>query len=285
MIKVILLAAILLYSTSSSQMIEGGWVILPDFDYNIYKETGKRISNWELNRDMKNVVLNQETIVEIEAKNGLLFASSLKNGQLILAIDKYMRSEGELYTIMYSIDVKSKAILKKERLNTINTYKDSDLEFSLIGDEKAPIMQYTWKGKTHKVIFPTEINKSQARDAHYYVSKNGYIVFDVANLSLYVFSMDKKKITKISNINYPGNHYIKGFYFPFNEYVIFLPLQTSPKKVFLYRYAEEVFYITRYQEIDNKTKDTIYSNIKNGNTYEQFLPLTKVENMDFLNLF
>jgi len=273
--KTAIIAAILLYGIGSSQIPEGYWIEFPDYDYNLYKETGKWISNWELNRDKKDVLLNGEVIAEIDARKAVPFASSLKNGLLTLAVNKYMYDEGELYTIMYTIDVKSKTVIKKERLNTISTYKDSDLEFSVIGDEKSPVMQYTWKGKTHKVIFPEKVSKDQIFD--FYVTGNGYIVFNVSKQRLYVFSMDKKKFTKIGHLDFSCNCDIKSFYLPLNEYVIYLPQQGSSKKVFLYRYAEDAFYITRYQEIDKKTKDTIYSNIKNGNTYEQFLPLTKVE--------
>jgi hypothetical protein len=91
--------------------------------------------------------------------------------------------------------------------------------------------------------------------------------------------MDKNKLTNLGRFTY--RCYIPDFYIPLNEYVIFSPTENlKVSGVYLYRYVENELYATRYQRLSFKTRDTIVLNIKNGNTYEQFLPLTRIENID-----
>jgi len=281
--KIILLVTSLLYSIGISQMLEDGFVSFRDsYDKNIFKKTGEVI----FNEGMKEIRFNKEVIATIEnASNSNLFAYSLKNRQLKLAVN--MHKEG--YAIMYTIDMESKAVKKKERLDTKNTYKDSDLELSIIGrlyDTNSVVMQYTWKGKTNKIILPAEMKRAFGGENQIYISKNGYIVTcqysDPANL--YIFSMDKKKFTDLGRLKHTS--YSSDFYIPLNEYVIYYPQQNfTTNKIYLYRYVEEELYATRYQKANSDTKDTIISNMRKGNTYEQFLPLTKVENIDSLGLY
>lgn len=260
------------------------WVRLSDYDYDIYKETGKAI----FNGDMKDVVFNDEAIAKIEARNGDIFADSFKNGLVTLAVQMSRYGYGKPYTMMYTIDVKSKTIVKEEQLKTIHTYKDSNLEFSIIWkNDTNAVMQYTWKGKRHKVTLPS-------RESHQYFPiqvfydgfGNAHLVLNVSASALYVFSVAKKKLTWLGyfRISCCRDY---DYYFPLNEYVIYYPSQGDPWQkptgnVFLYRYAEDALYITRYRKVNREIIDSIHSNIENGNTYEQFLPLTKVENMDSL---
>jgi len=274
--KTILWTTILLYGAGISEIPKDGVVSFIDFDYNVYKKTGEIVHS----KEDKDVLFNDEVVATIEGDD--IFAYSIKNGQLILAVNVY---RGERHVIMYTIDIESKSIKKKERLNTMkNAYKTPDLEFSIIGnldkDTSTTVIQYTWRGKTNKVILPIE--KKYAFKSENYISENGHIVSGGHSGDLYVFSMDKKKFSNLGNFIFFGFSYY--FYIPLNEYVIYLPKRNfGSLKIYLYNYANEIlYYTTRYKKITRNTRDTIELNIKNGDIYEQFFPLTKVENKDSL---
>ncbi|MDR1811853.1 MAG: hypothetical protein LBQ87_03425 [Candidatus Fibromonas sp.] len=284
--KTILLATILLYSVGVPQMPKDGLVSFgSSYNRDIFKETGDII----FNHGMIDVTFNDEVIATIESERNP-FAYSLKNGQLMVAIYKANRIKDTLwerYTIMYTIDIESKTVKKAERLNAKYTYKDSDLELSLIGDFKYTvkdtskmIIQYTWKGKTNKVVLSEEEKNVLTEVITPYISESGSLVA-CYHSGLYVFSMDKKKFTHLGRFFFSSH---SNFCIPLKEYVIYYPWEglSTDSKVYLYRYAEEELYVTRYQKniVRDKTKDTIISNIKSGNIYEQFLPLTRVENID-----
>jgi len=284
--KIILVATILLYNIGVSQIPKEGLVSFSaSYDHNIYKETGKI----KFNKGMKDVYVNKEVIATIEGD--AVFAYSLKNGQLTLAVNKTNKDKGQQYIIMYTIDMENNVVKKKDRLNMKYAYKDSNLELSIIGDfydrnadtddlydTNAVIMQYTWKGKTDRIILPAEMKLAFSEEN--YISKSGHIVSNVSYGNVYVFSMDKKKFTNIGRFRQILRSSL-DIYIPLNEYVIFSsPENFTANKVYLYRYVEEELYTTRYQKINHKTQDSIISNIKNRNIYEQFLPLTRVENID-----
>jgi hypothetical protein len=55
-------------------------------------------------------------------------------------------------------------------------------------------------------------------------------------------------------------------------------LETLPN-IYIYRYAEEELYATRYQGVVEELED-IDASMRHGNIYEQFLPLTRIVNVD-----
>jgi len=272
--KTAIIAAILLYGIGVSEIPKDGFVSFkPSYDEDIFKQTGR--IKFTKGMDVK---LNGELITTVDDNGQTLFAYSLKNKQLTLAFE-VIKAYEEPYTIMYTIDIENKKIKNEERLNKKYTYKDSDLELSIIGnfhDTNTAVMQYTWKGKTDKIVLSAEMKTIYK----IYISKNGYLVcrnYDGLSSSLYVFSMDKKKFTNIGRFT----HESFDFYVPLNEYIIYVPYQNfTEDKFYLYRYAEEELYATRYQKANSETKDTIISNMRKGNIYEQFFPLTRVENID-----
>jgi hypothetical protein len=296
-------------SVNFSQTPKEGKVSFRDsYDENIYKETGEIV----FNKGMKDVKLNDELLATVEGSG--LFAYSIKNGQLTLSVYKYRYIELEKqytkYTTMYTIDIENKTIKEEERLDSLHIYKDSDLDISIIGqlydyesyfsgeDTSTAIMQYTWKGKANEVILSAE-EKWLLTENEIYISEKGYLAV-CSNGGLRVFDMDKKKFIYLGWFESGNSSCSSNFCIPLNEYVIYSPEQNSkPKKVYLYRYAEEELYATRYPKILtqyanlpmdrkdvciykmlNETKDTVISNMKRGNIYEQFLPLTRVENID-----
>jgi hypothetical protein len=140
--KTILLATILLYSIGVPQMPKYGLVSFgSSYNRDIFKETGEII----FNHGMRDVIFNDEVIATIENEK-IPFAYSLKNGQLMLAVNGSNRINDTLreqYTIMYTIDIESKTVKKVERLNAEYTHKDSnrklsykdpDLELSINGN-------------------------------------------------------------------------------------------------------------------------------------------------------
>jgi len=271
--KTIVWLAILLCGTSVSKTPEYGYVEIYD------------------KGEISEIEFNDEVVATIKSDNGkiscYIFAYSIKNEQLSMAVKVYEEDKRRHYTIMYIINLKNKTIVKEERLAE-NTYKDSDFEFSITLDtnsRRATIIRYTRKGKKHEVLLPIE--KSYATSATYYISKNGHIVIHDDD-RLYVFSADKKKFTDLGEVSYnniPGFinfDFEYGWYIPFNEYVIYSPEHTNKHNmtVYLYRYAEDALYATRYKKTSLIAKDTIERNIKNGNIYEQFLPLTRIKNID-----
>ncbi|MDR0517944.1 MAG: hypothetical protein LBH25_12970 [Fibromonadaceae bacterium] len=293
--KTILLAAILLFSACVSKMPEGGAPSATRIGEKSVEPSGSVLFEGTLE---KRVIFNGEVVTTIEGS--WILAYSLENGLLRVAIEK-IRKDFNTNT-MYTIDMESKTIIKEERLDTHSTYKDPGLELTIIGDINGlnpVIMEYTRKGETHKVVLPKKSYKINGKEnvspsGHIYISKNGYIVFrDFYSDELFVYSMDKKKFTRLGRVSlYSSDGLLtsgSGWYLPLNEYLIYSPrhsytpmsgsIMETLANVYIYHYAKEEFYATCYQNILEELKD-IDTGIKNGNIYEQFLPLTRVANID-----
>jgi hypothetical protein len=233
------------------------------------------------------IKFNGETVITI--KDYSIFAYSLNNGQLTVAV-RYNYGHKKRNTFIYTIDLKSKNIIKEEQLVSSYTYRDSNIEFSIIedtNDTNSAIMRYTRKGEVYDIALP--ITKIDAMLSMYYVSGDNYIVLCALDGALYVFSTEKKKFTHLAERSCYYKEYSDllptGLCIPLKEYVIYFMNSTlTNANVYLYNYAEGSLYATRYQYTQYTRlitiKDTIESNIKNGNIYEQFLPLLMIENID-----
>lgn len=235
------------------------------------------------------VKFNYETVANI-GSNKSLFAYSVSNGLLTMAVILPEENFTKFHTMMYTIDLKNKTIVKTERLGSEYTYKDSDFEMSLFIDDKdtnTVTMQYITKGQSHKVALP--FSSRYISRIEFFILKNNFIVFSVYGGELYSFSMESKKFTCLGssffNVSESFDLY-NGWYIPLNKYVIYSNTAYNDFRtkgnVYLYSYSEDITYSTRYRNTRKAVIDTIKLNIKNGNTYNQFLPLTQIDNMDSL---